>query len=53
LVERNDFWDRCEDLENRLAKAHSDSVMSIASLENKIKSAEAHTMDVAAGGENG
>jgi hypothetical protein len=34
-----------------LAKARSDYAMSIASLEAKIKSAKAHTMDVAAVGE--
>jgi hypothetical protein len=34
-----------------LAKARSDCVVSIASLEAKIKSAKAHAMDVAAAGE--
>jgi hypothetical protein len=48
LAELNDFWDRCEDLEARLAKVRSDSIVSIASLEAKIKSIEAHAMDVAA-----
>jgi hypothetical protein len=51
LAERNDFRYRCEDLEDGLAKVRSDSTTSIASLEAKIKSAEAHVMDVAAAGE--
>jgi hypothetical protein len=48
LAEHNDFWDRCQDLEAGLVKARFDSVASITSLETKIKSAEAHAMDVAA-----
>jgi FtsZ-binding cell division protein ZapB len=42
LAERNNFQDRCEHLEAGLAKVHSDSSASIASLEAKIKSAKAH-----------
>jgi hypothetical protein len=48
LAEHNDFCYRCEDLEVGIAKVHSDSVVSIASLEGEIKSVEAHVVDVAA-----
>jgi hypothetical protein len=48
LVERNDFRYRCEDLEDELKKARSDSVVSIAALEAKVKSVEAHNVEVAA-----
>jgi hypothetical protein len=40
-----------EDLGAELAKVHSDSTVSIVSLEAKIKSIEAHAMDVATAGE--
>jgi hypothetical protein len=48
LAERNDFRYRCEDLEDELKKARSDSVVSIAALEAKVKSVEAHNVEVAA-----
>jgi hypothetical protein len=48
LAERNDFRYRCEDLEDELKKARSDSAVSIAALEGKVKSVEAHNVEVAA-----
>jgi hypothetical protein len=48
LVERNDFCYRCEDLEDELKKARSDSAVSIAALEAKVNSVEAHNVEVAA-----
>jgi hypothetical protein len=42
LAERNNFLDRLEHLEAGLAKVRSNSTVSIASLEAKIKSAKAH-----------
>jgi hypothetical protein len=51
LAERNNFQNRCEDLEVGLAKSCSDSTASIASLETKVKFAKAHTVDVATTGE--
>jgi hypothetical protein len=48
LVERNDFRYRCEDLEDELKKACSDSAVSIAALEAKVNSVEAHNVEVAA-----
>jgi hypothetical protein len=41
------FLYRCEDLEGQLKKAHSDSAASVAALEAKVKSAEAHNAEVA------
>jgi hypothetical protein len=48
LAERNDFCYRCEDLEDELKKAHSNSAASIAALKAKVKSAEAQSAEVAA-----
>jgi SMC interacting uncharacterized protein involved in chromosome segregation len=48
LAEHNEFCYQCEDLEDELKKAHSDSAVSIATLEAKVKSAEAHSSEVAA-----
>jgi hypothetical protein len=50
LVEHNDICYWCEDMEAWLAKVRSDFAVSIASLEAKIKSANAHIVDVAATG---
>jgi hypothetical protein len=47
LAERNEFHYRCEDLEDELKKAHSDSAVSIAALEVQVKSAEGHSAEVA------
>jgi SMC interacting uncharacterized protein involved in chromosome segregation len=51
LAECTNFRYRCEDLGAELAKAHSNSAVSIASIEANVKSAEAHAMDIAAASE--
>jgi hypothetical protein len=51
LAERNELRYHTEDLESELVKACADSVENIATLEAKLKSAEAHGVDVAADGE--
>jgi hypothetical protein len=51
LVEPNDLHYQCEDLVAGLAKVLSNFAASIASLEAKIKSTEAHVVDVATAGE--
>jgi hypothetical protein len=48
LAERNDFCYHCEDLEKELTKVCSDAEQRTAALQLKIKSAEAHSLDVAA-----
>jgi hypothetical protein len=48
LAERNNLRYRCEDLEAKLVNVHSKSAANIASLEAKIQSTEAHTVEVAA-----
>jgi SMC interacting uncharacterized protein involved in chromosome segregation len=48
LAERSDFRYQCEDLEDDLKKSRSDSAMSIAALEAKVKSAAPHSAEVAA-----
>jgi hypothetical protein len=51
LAERNKLHYRTEDLEAEPAKARADAVENIAALEAKLKSVEAHSVDVAADGE--
>jgi hypothetical protein len=48
LCERNDAHWRCEYLENDLRKARADSATRIAALESTVKSAETHSVEVAA-----
>jgi hypothetical protein len=50
LAERDDFHCHCEDLQVELAEVHSDAKKQIADLEARVKSAEAHSVDVAATG---
>jgi hypothetical protein len=47
LAERNALCECYEDLESELAKAHASTTEDIAALEVRIKSTEAHTVDVA------
>jgi hypothetical protein len=51
LVERDDFCYCCEDLGIELARVHSDAEKSAADLDSRIRSAGAHSIDVAAAGE--
>jgi chromosome segregation ATPase len=51
LADHNELRYRSEDLESELAKVRSSAAESIAVLEARIKSAEAHNMDVAAASE--
>jgi hypothetical protein len=51
LAERNDLRYRCEDLEAKLAKVCSNSATNIASIQAKIKSTKAHTVEVDAANE--
>jgi hypothetical protein len=51
LAERNDFRYHCEDLKAELAEVHSNAEKRTANLEARVKSAEAHNIDVAAAGE--
>jgi hypothetical protein len=51
LAERDNLRFRCEDLQAELAEVSSDTKKQIADLEVKVKSAEAHSVDVAAFGE--
>jgi hypothetical protein len=51
LAERNEFCYHCEDLNVELAKVHSDAEKIITNLEVRVKSAEAHNVDVAIAGE--
>jgi FtsZ-binding cell division protein ZapB len=51
LAEHNDFKYRCEDLDKELAVVRFDAKKSIIDLEVKVKSAKAHSIDVAATGE--
>jgi hypothetical protein len=48
LAERNDFRYRCEDLEDELKKARSNSTASVVALEAKVNSVGAHNAKVAA-----
>jgi chromosome segregation ATPase len=50
LAERNNFCNHCEDVEKELAGVHSDAKKRIADLEAKVKSTEAHCVDVATAG---
>jgi hypothetical protein len=45
--ERNNSRYKCEDMEVELKKVCSDSVVNIAALEAKVKSAKAHNAKVA------
>jgi hypothetical protein len=51
LAERNELCYRTEDLESGLEKVRVDAAENIAALEAKLKSAEVHSVDVAADGE--
>jgi hypothetical protein len=51
LTERNELRYHTKDLESELVKVRADAAEDIAALETKIKSAEAHSMDVVATGE--
>jgi hypothetical protein len=51
LAERDDFCYHCEDLRAELAEVRSRAKKQIADLEAKVKSAEAHSVDIAAAGE--
>jgi hypothetical protein len=51
LAERNELCYRTEDLESELEKVRVDAAENIAALEAKLKSAELHSVDVAADGE--
>jgi hypothetical protein len=51
LAERNDINYRCVDLKIELAEVHSDSEKKTADLEVRVKTAEAHSVDVATAGE--
>jgi hypothetical protein len=51
LAERDNLRFRCEDLQAELAEVRSDTKKQIADLEVKVKSAKAHSVDVAAAGE--
>jgi hypothetical protein len=51
LAERNDFRYPCEDSEKELAGGRSNAKKRITDLEAKVKSAEAHGIDVATAGE--
>jgi SMC interacting uncharacterized protein involved in chromosome segregation len=48
LDERTDSRYKCEDLEAKLKKVHSDSTASIAALEAKVKYAKTYNTEVAA-----
>jgi FtsZ-binding cell division protein ZapB len=52
LAERNALRDPSEDLKSELTKTHASAAEGIAALEARIKSAEAHSMEVAATGKN-
>jgi hypothetical protein len=52
LAKRNALRERSEDLESELTKGRSSAVEDIAALEARIKSVEAHSVDVAVAGEN-
>jgi hypothetical protein len=51
LAECDALHDRAKDLESELTKAHASAIENIAALEARIRSAEVHTVDVAAAGE--
>jgi hypothetical protein len=51
MAARDEFRYRCEDLKVELARVGSDAEKNIADLEARLKSAEAHSVDVAAAGE--
>jgi hypothetical protein len=51
LGERNDFCYRCEDLKVELADARSNAEKGTADLEVKVRSTEAHIINVVATGE--
>jgi hypothetical protein len=52
LAECNDLRHHTEDVESELAKVCAATAMDVATLETKIVSTEAHSMDLAAAGEN-
>jgi hypothetical protein len=49
--EYDELESQCKGLQAKLAKTHSDSRKRVAGLEVKVRSAEAHNIDVASGGE--
>jgi hypothetical protein len=51
LDEHNDFRYRCEDFQAELAGVCSNAEKRTADLESRVKSAEAHSTDIAAAGE--
>jgi hypothetical protein len=51
LAERNNFHYRCEDLRAELMEVRSSTEKQITDLEAEVKSAEAHSTDVAGAGE--
>jgi hypothetical protein len=51
LAEHDALHERSEDLESELMKARASAAEDIAAFEARIKSAEAHAVDVAAAGE--
>jgi hypothetical protein len=51
LAECNDFHHHCEDLKVELVGVRSDAKKRIADLETRVMSGEAHSVDVAAAGE--
>jgi BMFP domain-containing protein YqiC len=51
LADHNDFHHHCEDLEIELAEVRSDAKKKVADLEARVKSVEAHSVDVGATGE--
>jgi hypothetical protein len=51
LVERNDFHYSCEDLKAELVEVRFDAEKRTTNLEVRVKTAEAHSVDVAAAGE--
>jgi hypothetical protein len=46
LAERDEFYYYCKDLSAELAEAHYDAEKRTATLELKVKSIEAHIIDV-------
>jgi hypothetical protein len=48
LAERNDFHYHCEDLEKERVELRSEAWKRITDLEARVKSAKAHSIDVAA-----
>jgi hypothetical protein len=51
LAEHSELRYCCEDLESELAKVHSSVVEDVAALESRIRSAKAHSVEIATAGE--